>query len=667
MIPGRRTAIFAGTTMRRLWNKRWTWAPALCTLLPWAAHAQSLAGQAAAVAAMAPDTAKVLKLSDLCYNYRRADPDSARMFGEAALQLARKLNYAKGKAQAYNDLAILQIDHSNYHAADSLLQLSLALRVQLADSAGMAAVHNKLGIIHQARYMFEQALEEDFKALAIYERIGPPAHEATLLNNIAILQFNLGRLHEAMATHEKAAKIREEIGDVAGLAASLGNLANVEARLGDTARAVSHYRSAIDFFRSRDMRGELSTQLNNLAGIQMAQGQLHHAAANYGEALALRVALGDRKGVASSLIGMGGTRTRQGHLAEAAELLHRGLQIGHQVDGRSEQMQALIELARLHAKLGNSDSTFLYHQQYAALKDSTFSADMGARLAQAQARFETERKEREILAQRTAIAELERESEHRKLWLVSALGGLALVTMGGALLFQVQRRRAKARHDAALLAEREAGLRGVLKATDNERARISRELHDGIGQQVAGLRFRLEEMAAKAATGEVPPERAMAEALDITSDVGREVRGIAHALMPRALAQAGLAVATQEMLDRSCSAAGLKHTFDHYALPAQLSSEMETGLYRIAQELVQNTLKHADASQVNLQLMKNKDHLVLLYEDDGKGLAADPASGGIGLRNIHERVHAMRGKFSIGNGPKGILATVRVPLAISDI
>ncbi len=653
--------------MRRISYKRWTWALALCTLLsPWAA-AQGLSEQAAAVAAMPPDTAKVLKLSDLCYAYRRANPDSARLFGEAALQLARKLNYAKGKAQAYNDLAILRIDHSNYHAADSLLQLSLALRVQLADSSGMAAVHNKLGIIHQARYMFEQALEEDFKALAIYERIGPPAHEATLLNNIAILQFNLGRLQEAMATHEKAAKIREQIGDVAGLAASLGNLANVEARLGDTARAVAHYRSAIDFFRSREMPGELSTQLNNLAGIQMAQGQLYHAAANYGEALALRMSLGDRKGVASSLIGMGGTRIRQGHLAEAGELLHRGLQIGHEVDGRSEQMQALIELARLHAKLGNSDSTFLYHQQYAALKDSTFNTDMGMRLAQAQTRFETERKEREILAQRAAIAELERESEHRKLWLVSALGGLALVTMGGALLLQVQRRRSKARHDAALLAEREAGLRGVLKATDNERARISRELHDGIGQQVAGLRFRLEQMAAKAATGEPPPEQAMSEALGISTDVGREVREIAHALMPRTLGQAGLAAATQEMLERSCSAAGIKHTFDHYALPGQLPSEMETGLYRIAQELVQNTLKHAGASQVNLQLMKNKDHLVLLYEDDGRGLGAGPANGGIGLRNIHERVHALRGKFSIGNGPKGILATVRVPLAIADI
>ncbi len=620
-----------------------------------------------AVLGMPDDTAKVLALSDLCFAYRRLDADSARRFGEAALHLARKLRFLRGEAQALNDLAILRIDRSDYTAADSLLRHSLALRTQLHDSAGMAAVHNKLGIIHQARFMLEEALEEDLKALAIYERTGPPSHEATLLNNIAILQFNLQRPQEALATHQRAAAIREQIGDGAGLAASYGNMANVEAKMGDTAAAVGHYERAIGYFRSEGLRAELAVQLNNLAGIRAGQGRLEEAAAAYSEALSIRNAANDRKGIASSLIGLGGTRLRQGRMGEAGHLLHQGLALSRQVDARSEQLQALLDLARLHARQDHGDSSFFFHQAYAALKDSVFNADMAARLAQAETRFETEKKERRIQMQRAEIAELERRSEHRKRWLVTLAGGIAALVLGGLLLLQVQRRKARARHDAAIIREREAGVRGVLEATENERKRMARELHDGIGQQVSGLKFRIREIASKANAGLPVPPATLKEAMALADDVGRDVRDIAHDLMPRSLEELGLAAATGDMLRRTLDSAGINHEMLQLGMEKRLAPEMEVGAYRIAQELVQNTVKHAQAKQVNLQLLRRRDHLVLIYEDDGRGFTATDGDQGIGLRNIRERVHALQGQCTIGNGDlQGMQATVRLPVSTAS-
>ena len=638
-------------------------------LLLWAtgtdARAQDAAPGTAQVMAMPPDTAKVLALSDLCFAYRRKDADSAVFFGDAALQLARRLHFARGEAQACNDLAILRMDRSDYDGAVSLLLLSLALRTRLGDQAGMAAVHNKRGIIFQSRYLFEQALEEDLKALAIYERIGPPAHQATLLNNIAIVQFNLKRLPDALATHQRAAVIRQEIGDGAGLATSQGNMANVEAQLGDTLAAMVHYQAAIAYFREHGMRPELAVQLHNLAGIEMARGQLAQAADHYGEALAIRTATGDRKASASSLIGLGGTRLRQGRMNEARELLHRGLTLSRVVDARSEEMQALLDLARLHAAQDHGDSTFHYHQRHAALKDSVFNADMTGRLAEAQTKFEVQEKESRIQAQRAAIAELEAGKRKRELWLALALGGSVLAIMGSLLWMQVRQRRARARHDAAIIHEREAGVRGILQATESERRRIARELHDGVGQLITGLKFRLEEIAARTGNDRLPPKQAVDEALALTDEAGRETRSIAHALMPRSLEAMGLVAATADMLDRALAATGTAHQLDHFGLEERLPAELETGLFRIIQELVQNTMKHAGAGQVNLQLLKNQGHVVLIYEDDGKGFYGNGqrATEGIGLGNIRERVHALRGRFSIGNGDRqGILATVRVPL-----
>jgi len=624
----------------------------------------------AQVMALPADTAKVLKLSDLCYAYRRVDGDSALLFGNAALHLAEKLNYARGEAQACNDMAIIHMDRSDYASADSLLRRSLRIRTAIGDSSGMAAVHNKLGNIYQAQFKLEEALEENLQALQIFERIGPPAHEALILNNIANLQFNLRRYDIALATHRRAAAIRESIGDGPGLAASQGNMANVEAQLGDTAAAIALYQKAITFFRANELKQELAVQINNLAGINLGRGELALAASQYQEALTIRTALGDQKAIASSMIGLGGAWLRQGRYSDAKRMLMGALALGRELGTRNEQMQAMLDLARLHAKQNHGDSSFFYHQQYVALKDSVFNDDLNTRLADAETKYETEKKEREIQAQRAdlgakslAIAELQRSEEQRKFWLAVAIGIAALIAVSALLRMQVQRRRARAAKDAALITEREAGLRGVLEATETERKRIAGELHDGVGQQLTGLKFRLEDIAARAAEQRPVERNDVQEALTIADDAGREVRNIAHALMPKALGDLGLVPAIADMLTRFLGGAGITHAMEHFGLEERVSPEVELGAYRIAQELVQNTMKHAQASTVNVQLLRNRGHLVLIYEDNGRGLNGQGVSDGIGLRNIRERVRALRGVFTVENGREhGIVATVRVPL-----
>ena len=168
------------------------------------ALAQSGPPNVAEVLATKDDTAKVLKLSDLCFAFRRVNGDSALLFGRTAHALAHKLNYPRGEAQACNDMAIIYIDRSAFEQADSVLQAALRIRTALHDSAGVGAIHNKLGNVRQSQFRLEEALEENYQALRIFERIGPPAKEGIILNNIAIIQANMRRYADALATHESA-------------------------------------------------------------------------------------------------------------------------------------------------------------------------------------------------------------------------------------------------------------------------------------------------------------------------------------------------------------------------------------------------------------------------------------------------------------------------------
>ncbi|MFT3884328.1 MAG: sensor histidine kinase [Flavobacteriales bacterium] len=626
------------------------------------------AQQVGQVLALRDDTAKVRRLSDLCFAYRRIDGDSALLFGNAALALAMQLRDAPGEAQACNDMAIIHMDRSAFGTADSLLRRSLRIREQLKDSVGMGAVHNKMGNIFQAQFKLEDALEENFKALRIFERIGPPMKEALILNNIANLQFNLRRTAAALATHQRAAAVRQAIGDRRGLAESQGNIANVQVQLGDTAAAIGLYEQAIAYFRDNGLKAELAVQLNNLAGVLMAQGHLTQAAGLYKEALGIREDLGEPKVIASSLIGLGGVYTRQGRTAEAKPLLLRALRISEALGVRNERMQALLDLARLYARTNAGDSSFLYHQRYVALRDSVFNADLQSRMAELEARYGTEKKEREIQRQRADIAELGKRAERRRFWLAAAVGGIAVVTVVALLLAQVQRRRARAARDAAIIAERERGLRAVIDSTEAERRRLAGELHDGVGQQLGGLRFRMEHVAGRMA-GHAPEEHArLTELLAIVDDAGRDVRSIAHRMRPRALDDLGLAPALGEMLQRSLTRPDLHLSYEHFGIDERLPAELETGVYRIAQELVSNIIKHARARNVSVQLLRNKGWLVLIIEDDGEGMDPTLASRGIGLLSINDRVRVLQGTVEFDSAPgKGTVVTLRVPWRTTNL
>ncbi|MBL7950279.1 MAG: tetratricopeptide repeat protein [Flavobacteriales bacterium] len=619
------------------------------------------------VVALPDDTVKVFKLSDLCFEYRRKDVDSALWFGTKALELARALRFHKGEAQALNDLAIIHIDLSAFAEADSALHRALAIRKALHDDAGVGAVHNKLGNLYQAQLRLEEALAENRNALRIFERIGPPAKEALILSNIAILHFNLRQYEQALTDHRAAAEVRSAIGDSTGLAESEGNMANVLAALGDTAAALGAFKRAGDYFRSHELWREYAVQAQNEAGLRLAMGDAHKALALYAEALSIREKAADRKAIASSLTGLADASLALGRMNEALRTALRAMHMGRAVGATNELMQSYKLLARIHAQLDHADSTLFYHEHYASLRDSVFSADMGQRLADLQVRFGMERKEHVLQQQRAdlgvknlEIAELGRKAERRNFLLaltVGASGALGLIALS---ILQYQRRKARSAKDAAVIAEREAGLRAIVENTDSERQRIAADLHDGVGQLLTGLQYRIE--AAAHGNERWTAMRSMAE------EASREVRDIAHRMMPRSLGEHGLVPALSDMIGRSLTLPGMSHSFEHFGVEGRLPKNLETGVYRIAQELVNNIIKHARAQQVHVQLLRNKGALILIVEDDGVGFDPVATRNGLGMRNLHDRARVIHGQLEVERGKeKGTVATLRVPLIENSV
>jgi two-component system, NarL family, sensor kinase len=218
-----------------------------------------------------------------------------------------------------------------------------------------------------------------------------------------------------------------------------------------------------------------------------------------------------------------------------------------------------------------------------------------------------------------------------------------------------------------------------VESQEQERARLSRELHDGISQMLVSAKLLLESALARFERGEArvtAAEASLSTGLTRLSDTLREVRRISHALRPAMLDDLGLAAAleqlTRELADESSMEIGftLEGEGDApmraSARAAPLPDAVNTALFRIAQEALTNIVKHAHARRAALTLDIEHDGVTLAIADNGRGFdvalaQADPRAG-MGLRNMRERLEPLGGQLSISSKPGHTVLTAWVPI-----
>ena len=132
---------------------------------------------------------------------------------------------------------------------------------------------------------------------------------------------------------------------------------------------------------------------------------------------------------------------------------------------------------------------------------------------------------------------------------------------------------------------------------------------------------------------------------DSVDNVASDVRSISHQMMPRAIGELGLVLAIADMLDKSLSLSDIKHYFEHFKVEGKrYEKRIELATYRICQELINNIIKHSNASEAAVQLLENRGHIVMIVEDNGKEFDMDQQKDGIGLMNIPSRLNTINGE-----------------------
>ena len=207
----------------------------------------------------------------------------------------------------------------------------------------------------------------------------------------------------------------------------------------------------------------------------------------------------------------------------------------------------------------------------------------------------------------------------------------------------------------------------IVDVQENERKRVSTELHDGISQLLVSIKYTLEAAVTKARSGAGTEVGSLVEkAMSVLNDAINEVRRISKDLRPSILDDIGLASAIESLGNEFSGRSGIVVTVNADRVNQALADDAKTALYRVAQEALTNVWRHAEADNVHVNLNHDSRMVRLSVTDDGKGFvgpATGPeGAGGLGIRNMRERVEAFGGTLSIVTAPaSGTCIEVRLP------
>ena len=287
-----------------------------------------------------------------------------------------------------------------------------------------------------------------------------------------------------------------------------------------------------------------------------------------------------------------------------------------------------------------------------AIKESLYQADNVKQIEFRQARYNYEKQQNEI-------SQLENDKEIQQL-LIKHKSTLNYIFTGSAIILLLislltyrnykQKQKLQQQRIIELETEKQlAATEAVLKGEEQERTRLAKDLHDGLGGMLSGIKYSFNTMKENLI---MTPDnhQAFERSMDMLDSSIKEMRRVAHNMMPEALVRFGLDTALKDMCNDINQSGALKVNYQSMGMAGVVIDQtISITLYRIVQELINNTMKHARAKMSIVQVIKSNNQLTLTVEDDGNGFDTNilKMHKGIGWINIQNRIEFLKGNLEI--------------------
>lgn len=356
---------------------------------------------------------------------------------------------------------------------------------------------------------------------------------------------------------------------------------------------------------------------------------------------------------------MGVCHEQIGQYAKAADIFEDLISYTTQYGEASIRRDSHYHLILCYQQLGNTPKALYHAQRHIKMADSLRRLNTVESINFIKTVNEKEQIETVLIQTETEkkLAETENRVNRQRLYAAVALGVLILLVGTFGMIFFRQKLQIKQHEVEAnqlkireIEAERElAMMKALLEGQDSERERVAQDLHDSLGGMLAQIKFRTSNYFAKLDKSEPSAETRNIEKL--IDETCTELRSISSNLQPNTLKRFGLITALNDYVQKLSTEQGPHLTFEHSGSDQHLPDDQQLMIFRTAQEGINNALKHAQATDVFVQLHISDEHLILEVEDNGRGFESSQNNQGMGLKNIEMRANYLKANLNIKSAP----------------
>jgi len=620
----------------------------------------------------ADDSVKTRTLLDIGESIEATETEKSFVYYQEALALAKKINNNRLILSSLNDVGVCYIELNKMDSAILIFESAVLTARKLKDTSRTARILTNIGNAYLHKNDHVKAIDYYLRAVRLLESINDETVLPALYANINSLFNDQKEFTSALEFGNKAVALSWKTNNNYALVNSLLNLAVTYDLLSQPEKQLPLLLQALPVAKKNNDLAQITSTYHNMGSYYFMKNKYDSALQQYLESYRYVQKMDNKYHICttSSMLALVYYKLNQN--SRAMQYIKQAESLADQVGARANLKEIFKTRAQIEQQAGNYKLASEYFEKTIDISDSLFQAETSEKVANVEAIYQTE-KNQLVITQLQKDKQIQALSIKEKSTLNYILiASVTVLMITGFLLYRnIRHRHLLAQKEAELHQQRISEMEkdrqlvavdSMLKGQEEERSRLARDLHDGLGGLLSGVKFSISNMKNNfIITGD--NLSVFERSLDMIDTSISELRRVAHNMMPEMLTKFGLDEALKEYCNTINSTKLLAVKYQSLGMNVRIEKSTEIIIYRIIQELINNIMKHAGATEALVQLIKEDSRLNIVVEDNGKGFdTAEMAKNtGAGWVNIHSRVEYLKGQLDVNSeAGKGSLVNIEL-------
>lgn len=562
-----------------------------------------------------------------------------------------------------DDAVKKSIDSLNNQPYDKLIETSsqniqkyldnLESAREINYAIGIADSYASLSMIYYYKGNYDTSIDYFFKAIDKYKEAGEYG-KAGGLYGLYGYRYRRTDLSKALKYMQIGIKMAEKAGAKKELRSLYDNYGVVKEDNGEYDSAFYYYNKSLEMKRKANDEVGIPYSLNKIAALKSILGQYSEAKKIFDEAYQRRLKLNDKVGIAENLSFYGTFYEMQKDYDKALYYFEQALEVSREAGYDWLTLNIYNSLAENSKAKNDYKNAFRFLKEHMVYKDSIYNMESTANRNSLEVQFETNEKEKKILEQRADLAEQKLKLAQKNKYMYGLGFLILLVAAVSFMIYRTQKlrneqlKRENKLKDSLIRAEAE-------NRVQQERLRISRDLHDNIGSQLTFIISSLDNLKFRFGSDNPEAGARLDEINRFTRNTINELRDTIWAMSKENITFSDLMIRISNFIENGKAAAPgieFKTEFSRDIGESHVFTAFEgINLYRLVQEAVNNAVKHSSATEISIGFDRHNGHFQILVSDNGKGIPVEKTVSGNGLTNMKNRITELGGKLEIDSDP----------------